>query len=1447
MKKQLFTPILTSLLLLFGYASLYAQSCAEPDGSIFVTTADDEGPGSLREAIICANAEPGPNIIRFSIQPFGQNITIFVGETSGEALPTLTDAETTIDGTTQPGWSTGGDLTPVIILDGSQHNWTFPINALFIQGSGCRIFGLEIRNFPDDGIDVYQANNVRIGDQFKMNIIYSCGAPIDTFPDFPNLGPWEGCGIVLRNGANNCVVQNNIIGTNEFLEPGLGNEWCGISNRASANFNTIGANNQNRDNIIFGNPVGIRIDNSIGVITLRNEYICNDSAGIELVNNANANIAPPEITNATPTQISGTGGNAQTVQVYLSNTSDCPGAACQGRVFLGETPVVGGTWTLSAPFAGGVTVSNGDVVTANVFNFNNNSSAFAACFPVIDLNTCIDTSGIAWVTNTDDEGDGSLRQAILCANEDPAPNEIRFNIPGNGPHTIFVGSTSLIGLPTLIDPHTVIDATSQPGYGDNGEFRPQIILDGSQHEWTFPYNALFVQADHAEIYGLEIVHFPDDGIDVTGADSVIVGAPGKGNVIYNNGLPQDFFPDLPGTGPWDGCGIVLKNNATNCTVQSNIIGTNYDQTIEGGNEFCGIIVQNGGSNHTIGGNTEEANVVAYNASGIILTSSSNNVRFFQNQLFCNDTVAISLLGAANNNQQAPVIDTASVDMIMGTSAPDQIIDVYIQELCDSNEVCQGKTYLGTTVSPTGSWMLQPPFANGVELNLDEVVVAIASDGDNNSSEYSNCMEVQANCAIAINIDTLSEDSCLTGVGAFAVSPLGGNAPFTYDIGDGPEAIPLFDSLVAGDYMLTVTDDIGCTLQQTVTVSSMGGFPEASFEGNANDLEVTFDNLTIDGNSFEWEFGDDSTSTDTIPVHVYPGTGAYEVCLTATGDCAVDTFCETLVVFDADDRVIFDVGEFQVDTVNSDTFSVPVFVENFRDMVGFQFSVNLNQPGAYFAGTTDFNLPNFTADNFMVDDQLMTCSWVDFSFQGEDLPDSSILFSVLVAFEEGYGGCWEIEISGEPTPIEVVRVIEGEDALAPFETVAGAICRPVTVNGTVRREDNVNVGQVIVNMSDTTGADGQYELTLDTNGDTLMITPHKNINPNNGVTGFDLVLIQQHILFVELLNSPYKIIAADVDQSGFVSTFDITIIQRVILGLFLEFPNADSWRFVPHAFSFTDPMDPFFDDFPEAISLIRSNGLFDVTTADLDFVGIKTGDVTVDNNPLNLTAPEPVFLTLSAPLEQDNGFWLLPVGVNSNQPLSALQGTLEWPMLDLEIEDVIPGDQITTNNLNKSQLEDGRFSFVWWDQDASSEGIAFDPAESLFYLKIKGDIAAIDLLALTNSLTFTQAFDPSGTAYPLELQTMQATAVVDENTEVNVGLPQPNPFSTSFFIPMTLDQAQEIQLNLYDATGQRLRSAVSERAVGNQLMEIPMQPFPSGVYWYELIIGEKVWSGKVVKE
>src|SRR5262249_54863931 len=66
------------------------------------------------------------------------------------------------------------------------------------------------------------------------------------------------------------------------------------------------------------------------------------------------------------------------------------------------------------------------------------------------------------VTNTNNSGPGSLRQAILDANSTAAADVIQFRV-GSGPRDLRPTSP----LPEIVNPVT-LDGTTQPGYSDSG-------------------------------------------------------------------------------------------------------------------------------------------------------------------------------------------------------------------------------------------------------------------------------------------------------------------------------------------------------------------------------------------------------------------------------------------------------------------------------------------------------------------------------------------------------------------------------------------------------------------------------------------------------------------------------------------------------------------------------------------------------------------------------------------------------------------------------------------------------------------------------------------------------------------------------------------------------------------------------------------------------------------
>ena len=971
--------------------------CSDPDGNIYVTNTNDTGAGSLRQAIICANNIPGPNTIKFGIAGFGPH-TIFVGVSTNLPLPALEEVATIIDATTQPGFGAGGNYQPQIILNGESTSWDLPINALTIEANGCEIYGLEIINFPDDAIDISSAHLVTIGDYNKGNVIYNNGSPIDTFPGLPFSGPWEGSGIFIQGNSSSNIIKGNIIGTNYDQTLDGGNEFCGIRIEGGGDYNSIGGLFNGEGNIITNNPTAIQIgNNSFGCAIRYNSIFCNDTTAIQLIGNANLEITAPEINFASAQSISGTAAFNGTIEVYLSDDTNCPNAPCQGKTLLGTTTVQSGNWILNAPFQNNITLSGGGKVTATLTEFSGSTSEFALCKIITGVSDCTDSNGDIYVATTNDEGGGSLRAAIDCANTTLGANTIKFNIPGNGPHIIPVGSTSGEPLPDLIDLATIIDGTTQPGFGINGNFQPQIILDGQHHNWNFPINAITVEGDFGEIYGLEIINFPDDAIDIDNANIVQIGKPQKGNVIYNNGSDTDYFTGAPNTGPWNGSGILLQHGSSQVNIQGNIIGTNYDKTIITGNEHWGIFIKDGGDHNNIGGTEPgEGNVIAYHQNGVQVDSNSTSCLILHNEIFCNDSIGIALIDNANAGIIPPVIDTVDFEFIGGTAASGtQFVEVFIHDDTSCGDVpCQGKKSLGLADVTSGAWSLVSPFVNGITLENGADLTALSIDSQNNTSEFTNCKKLAVCLPITVNVNDITDAICEQPNGSFELSVIGGTSPFQFDIGNGPVGDSLFTNLLAGVYDVTITDAVACTTTFSATVGGVLN-PAISF---SNIIDATCESanggftieITNGTSPFQYNIGNGTVNN---PVFSDLLAGTYVATVTDANSCSatssviisgttipllnianiMDASCEqanggfTLVVTNGTSPYQFDIGNGLTSNPVFSNLPAGNYIATVTDGAGCTASINVDIPG-----TTN---PTLTVNNIVA----TTCEQPNGSF------------------------------------------------------------------------------------------------------------------------------------------------------------------------------------------------------------------------------------------------------------------------------------------------------------------------------------------------------------------------------------------------------------------------------------------------------------------------------------
>lgn len=283
---------------------------AAPHAVIAVTTTADAGAGSLRQAILAANASDGADIIEFALSGCAPVCVI----RPTVALPILSDDRTVIDGYSQGGTAPPTATSPATIkvaLDGaSVENG----NGLSIAASHCVVKGLAVYGFGWNGIAIggpearYNAiwgnhigvdatgtgagsrrangfDGVFIGLGARWTVV---GGDLLTERNVISGNAWDGVGVHGAETLGN-EIRGNFIGLDALGESAIPNELDGVRIYGGAQTTRIGvADDLSQRNVISGNGRdGIRVvGGETRGILLDGNLIGTDRTGMAEIGNA---------------------------------------------------------------------------------------------------------------------------------------------------------------------------------------------------------------------------------------------------------------------------------------------------------------------------------------------------------------------------------------------------------------------------------------------------------------------------------------------------------------------------------------------------------------------------------------------------------------------------------------------------------------------------------------------------------------------------------------------------------------------------------------------------------------------------------------------------------------------------------------------------------------------------------------------------------------------------------------------------------------------------------------------------------------------------------------------------------------------------------------------------------------------------------------------------------
>ncbi|GAB5552589.1 MAG: hypothetical protein Sapg2KO_21800 [Saprospiraceae bacterium] len=390
--------------------------------------------------------------------------------------------------------------------------------------------------------------------------------------------------------------------------------------------------------------------------------------------------------------------------------------------------------------------------------------------------------------------------------------------------------------------------------------------------------------------------------------------------------------------------------------------------------------------------------------------------------------------------------------------------------------------------------------------------------------------------------------------------------------------------------------------------------------------------------------------------------------------------------------------------------------------------------------------------------------------------------------------------------------------------------PVEVSGIIQTPNGTAVPNVDIRVSgginyiDQTDDKGQYNIRLLRSTGDVFIEPNIETDPSIGISTADLIRIQRHIVGSQPFDSPYQLLASDLDNNGRVNFMDLIRIRKTILGI--EEPTAYDkyWLFIATDYQFQEPMSPWNETFPETRTV---DGSMNFNEYQANFLAIKIGDANESAvNQIETRSQQKAQLSLPNLKLSAGQTYQVPIHLKNGQQFEGCQFALTWDTETIEVLSAdTPSDQAAIHLDTKS----GNHLKASWINVASSSS---DNQIGSIQIRAKRNTNLNEVLVIGDRYLAPEAYNSAFSIRPLELNF--------QSIEMDWSITQ-NPFQVS----STLQFSEQVSgpLRVYDRSGRMVWQTILNQAKAVEIRKSDLGA--AGNYFFNVTHQGKLMSGQLI--